>query len=74
MPCYFLILEKVIKIFWNNYAKHSKHCSYCYQFQALSLFFHICLGTLSGSENVLTGKVEIPNFSEEHEPSEVDVS
>lgn len=30
-------------------------------------------GTLSGSENILKGKVEIPNFSEEHTPSEVDV-
>ena len=34
----------------------------------------LILGALSGSENILKGKVEIPNFSEEHEPNEVDVS
>ena len=37
------------------------------------MLFHF-QGTLSDSENVLKGKVEIPNLSEEHEPEDVDVS
>ena len=38
------------------------------------MIFFVHVGALSGSENVLKGAVEIPNLSEEHELSEVDVS
>lgn len=40
------------------------------------LFFYFLWlkGTLSDSENILKGKVEIPNLSEEHDPEDVDVS